>query len=288
MYNLEYICELFNFFVHKWSYKMYISFRFHYSKCLFSKLKGKLHIGGSYMPNWSTMQKILLGIIWQYFALPKLHEVHMRAEVEKLGKQLHAYATSGLVSEDTACRLIKFHNYVVDFWKAKQRSSTISVVRWELIWFYSRKHSFSCTYHKSSPCVHFTLTKCRISVISESCTTLFMLFLRYHKTLNSELPGQHPSIFHFMDTIRKTFVRNSFCGPDSGGKNFHAQARPSQRWSRQESKGCGSWIHHRQHHCQGCPDSSCRHVPYSTIHIVYQQIIYTNVLTLEWMFKTVL
>ena len=129
MYNLEYICELFNFFVHKWPYKMYISFRFHYSKCLFSKLKGKLHISGSYMPNWSTMQKILLGIIWQYFALPKLHEVHMRAEVEKLGKQLHAYATSGLVSEDTACRLIKFHNYVVDFWKAKQGSSTISVVR---------------------------------------------------------------------------------------------------------------------------------------------------------------
>ena len=56
-----------------------------------------------------------------------LREAHMRAEVEKLGKQLRAYATSGLVSEDTARRLNKFHNYVVEFWMAKQGSSTISV-----------------------------------------------------------------------------------------------------------------------------------------------------------------
>lgn len=53
--------------------------------------------------------------------------------------------------------------------------------------------------------MHCTLTKCRIS---ESCSTLFLLFLRFHKTLNSELPSQHPSIFNFMDAIRKTVVGN--------------------------------------------------------------------------------
>ena len=30
----------------------------------------------------------------------------------------------------------------------------------------------------------------------------------FHKTLNSELPSQHPSIFNFLDSIRKTVVGN--------------------------------------------------------------------------------
>ena len=75
-------------FVHEWTYKTYISFRFHFSKCLFTKLKSKFHLGGFYKPNGSVTQKILSGIIRQYFALPMLREAHMRAEVEKLGKQL--------------------------------------------------------------------------------------------------------------------------------------------------------------------------------------------------------
>ena len=90
-------------------------------------LKGKFHLGGFYKPKGTQIQRRLLLILQQYFALPMLREVHMRAKVDKLEKELRAIPTSGLVSEETSRGLNRFHNYMVKFWMAKQGSSTISV-----------------------------------------------------------------------------------------------------------------------------------------------------------------
>lgn len=99
--------------------------RFHYSKCLFSKLKSNFRLAAFFRPSGSEVQRQVSTVLRQYFALPLIKHRHMKAEVERMERELRQLSLkcTGVVAR----RLNKFHNYVVSYWLQHQGASTISV-----------------------------------------------------------------------------------------------------------------------------------------------------------------
>jgi len=77
-------------------------------------MKTKFRLGAFYKPRGSAAQKRISHILRQCFALPLLKANHMKAEVDRLEKELRDLTRH--VSTTIAERLNKFHLYVVDYW----------------------------------------------------------------------------------------------------------------------------------------------------------------------------
>lgn len=99
--------------------------RFHFSKCLFSKLKSKFGLAAFFRPSGRPLHNQISVLLRQFFALPLLKPHHVKGEVQRLEAELRTI--SRLCTKDVAKRLNKFTNYVINFWCRLMGASTISV-----------------------------------------------------------------------------------------------------------------------------------------------------------------
>lgn len=99
--------------------------RFHFSKCLFSKMKSKFGLAGFFRPSGRSLHNQISLLLRQFFALPLLKPQHVRGEVERLEGEMKRI--SRFTTKDVARRLNKFCNYIVGFWCRLMGANTISV-----------------------------------------------------------------------------------------------------------------------------------------------------------------
>lgn len=99
--------------------------RFHFSKCLFSKLKSKFGLAAFIRPSGKPRHNQISFLLRQFFSLPLLKPQHIRGEVQRLESELKTI--SRLHTKDVARRLNKFCNYVISYWCRLMGADTISV-----------------------------------------------------------------------------------------------------------------------------------------------------------------
>jgi len=99
--------------------------RFHYSKCLFSKLKSKFGLAAFFRPSGKSLHNQISYLLRQFFALPLLKPHHIKGEVQRLEQEMKKI--SRFCTKDVARRLNKFVNYFISYWCRLMGASTISV-----------------------------------------------------------------------------------------------------------------------------------------------------------------
>lgn len=99
--------------------------RFHYSKALFSKIKGKFGLAGYFRAQNNREQAMISHTLRQYLALPLLTSEDMRVQVKRLERDLKK-RTRNCTPYIISC-FNKFHQYVVKYWMKFHGPENITV-----------------------------------------------------------------------------------------------------------------------------------------------------------------
>lgn len=88
--------------------------RFHFSKALFAKMKGKFRLASFFSRRASADKKRVAFVLQQYLCLPLLRPEDMKAQVAKLEAELRS-ASLPLTAYERQ-NVNKFHKYFVRYW----------------------------------------------------------------------------------------------------------------------------------------------------------------------------
>jgi hypothetical protein len=102
------------------------SYRFHFAKALYHKLKNVYGLGHVFYKNAKPVHKELAFVLRQYFALPMRRPSDMKGQLERLEKELRRLCPELSLAEARA--LNKWHNvYVLGYWFRLRGADAISV-----------------------------------------------------------------------------------------------------------------------------------------------------------------
>ena len=118
--NLPTLCDILN--------KASTFSRFHYSKALYAKLKGRYGLAPYFRGSKRDVNRQRLSeLLRMLFALPLLKPEHMRAAVESVGQHLKVITKE--FAREVAKKVNKFYNYLIKFWMKLIGGKTISVYK---------------------------------------------------------------------------------------------------------------------------------------------------------------
>lgn len=100
--------------------------RFHFSKNLFAKIKGKFRLAGYLRATGHGYQKQLSHRLRQYFALPLLKPEHMIGEMTRLKEEIRDLVLRHCTVEEQRA-FNDVHNYIVKSWMIRFGPNEISV-----------------------------------------------------------------------------------------------------------------------------------------------------------------
>ena len=145
--------------------------RFHFAKAIYAKVKNFLGLGAYLRPRGNKTQKSLSHLVRQYMALPILRPEDMKGQVERIGKEIRALATSHCTAK-VVKKFNRLHNYICKYWMQFQGPANVSV--------------FGAT-HKTNN-----------------------IHERLNGSLNGHIP-LHPTLFTFLNRMKTLIFDNSIC-----------------------------------------------------------------------------
>ena len=173
--------------------------RFHFAKAIFSKVKNCFHLGPYLRPRGNKTQKDLSSLVRQYMALPLLRPEDMKAQVERIGKEIRAITTVHCTTK-VVRKFNRLHNYVVKYWMQFQGPANISV--------YGATHKTNNVHE------------------------------RLNGMMNGEF-AMHPTLFAFMNMLKTLFYENGICvinQVSQGRAEKHPQTAAARRLSEKSEK----------------------------------------------------
>ena len=100
--------------------------RFHFSKSIFAKIKGRFRLGKYLRPTGSEGQVQLSHRLRQYLGLPLLRPEHMHPEMTRLKNEIKALVIQ-YCTEHEQKAFNKLHNYIITSWMKRLGPEEISV-----------------------------------------------------------------------------------------------------------------------------------------------------------------
>ena len=143
--------------------------RFHFSKAVFAKIKNVFRLGPYLRPRGNKTQQQLSNLVREYLALPLLKPEDMRGQVERIGREIKAIATTHC-TRTVLRRFNRLHNYILTYWMQHHGPSNISVFG---------------ALHKTNN-----------------------LHERMNGVMNGQIK-QHPTLFTFMNRMRTLLFENT-------------------------------------------------------------------------------
>ena len=143
--------------------------RFHFSKAVFAKIKNVFRLGPYLRPRGNKTQQQLSNLVREYLALPLLKPEDMKGQVERIGREIKAVATTHC-TRTVLRRFNRLHNYILNYWMQHHGPANISVFG---------------ALHKTNN-----------------------LHERMNGVMNGQI-NQHPTLFTFMNRMRTLLFENT-------------------------------------------------------------------------------